>query len=499
METNQLNTTLNGLIGHLAIDTPEEQKKFTQLSKSLSKSSLKENICEPVKPGFSFEKSDLFFEERILEIRKKNINSIVNKNVKGKEEPQYRVFRREVPVREQLLHNSIAEWAVGAKVDHSIGPFNQKDGRQFWFDFFPIEKLIALYMQGETDPVLLFKIKPGRQLAVNPDLPITANPSKTYNLLKGSIWISSKFLAPNAPSGTYTGLTINSGKIQLSDKPQKVNDKLTVSSNTTITVQLNLDQPEVADPDDESPYGIDAREMQLQLPETLEFHFSGNGRSIDNVSQSGWNLYGQAIEFDWSESAQTTYDTQIQRIVFPFQASEQNVEIQKNESDFNFLSEEAEIDRSGWVLPVASIDISQPVAAGGIGEMFVQCKKGLLDGWHGLKGGGFSLNAPGLLVAPGQILLADLSAGNSHASQSLELWKDELNKFGTKVELTFSNQTTFFYASNANGNELLMTFTNADFEIDRPVRVNCEPPPVRSLNSLLLIAVNKTNRLIYLV
>ena len=503
MESQHISSALKRLIGHLKIETAEDQKKLNQLKKSLSKSVIEEKIERLRQTEFSFEKSDLFSDDLISDIQKKSISSIVNNRLKKKEATKYKVFRREIPVREPLLHSSVAEWAAGSKVDHSLGPFLNEDGRRFWYDFYLIEKLTALYMQGVANPVLLFKIKEGGPVVASRgvghrNISVIGRPSRTYSLVKGSIWINSRFLAPNAPEGTYAGLTINSGKITLSNSPQNINDKLTVSANTTVKVELNLDQQESKDADTKSKYGKDARAMQLQLPEILEFHFSGNGRTIDNAGSASWNLYGQKMGFEWIKNQQTMYDAQIHRIVFPFKSSEQNINIQSNESEFHKLAKEAEIQKSGWVLPVASVDISEPTVAAGTGAMYVQCKKGLVNEWIGLKGGGFSLNAPGFLVGPGQILIADLSAGNPHASQMLKLWKDDKNEQGTNVFLTFSGNVPFFYLSNVNGNELLMTWSDAGFRIDRPVKVNGEPPAIHSLNSLLIIAASTTNRLVYL-
>ena len=239
--------------------------------------------------------------------------------------------------------------------------------------------------------------------------------------------------------------------------------------------------------------------MGLRLPQTLEFHFSAQGRSIDDVGGTNWNLYGQSLNFAWNNQQQTTYDPQLQRIVFPLTPSEENLEIQNSESEFNTINGSAQIARSAWALPVAQIDITQPTAAEGIGAILVQTLQGLTNTWQGLNGSGLNLPSPSLLVAPGQILITDLFANNPHAKQSLNLWKDEVNEFGTKVELTFPDNIPFFYTSNANGNELLMCFTNADFQVDRPVKVNCEPPAIRSLNSLLLVAVSDDNKLIYLL
>lgn len=499
METQQLNTTLNNLVGHLVIDTPEAKKNLERLSQSLTKSSLGTKLHRPIKKEFTFEKSDLFFENRIAVNQKKVIADIIKNRVTVADKLQYKVFRREAPIREHLLHNSIADWAVGAKVDHSIGPFKSKDGRQFWYDFFPIERLISLYMQGEASPVLLFKVKTGLPISRRTVGGRTLKLIKSYTLTKGSIWILSKFIAPNAPAGSYTGLTIKDGKITLSTKPKTINKKLTITAATTISVHLNLDQQKVTDSDDTSPYGKDARELEFQLPEILKFHFNGIGRTIDLAGNANSKLYGQKMSLSWNKAQQTTYDPLLQRIFFPYTTSEPSLVIKNNASDFNTLKGETLIGRNGWVLSAAIIDTSQPLAAEGIGQIFIQCKEGLSDSWQGLQAGGLNLTAPSFIISPGQIFLMDLLAGNAHANQSLELWQDELNPFGTKATLRFSDQTPFFYASNANGNELLMTFTNANLQIDRPVRVNGEPPEVRSLNSLLLIGVSKTNKLIYLM
>jgi len=499
MEQQALNDTLNNLIGHLVLDSPRAQEDFENLANSLSKSALEDGDKMVTARQPIFEKSDLFFENRISEKRGRAIDSIAYKRTAKDSDPQFRVFRREVPLREHLLQNSVAEWAVGAKVDHSVGPFTSKDGRQFWYDFFPIVKLVALYIDGEAQPALLFKIRENGQIFVGPNLPIAANPSKTYNLIQGSIWVNSKYLAPNAPANTFVGLAITGGRVTLEEQPQMVNEKLTIGTNKKITVNLELDQPEVTDAISDSTYGDDARQMQLQLPQTLRFHFSSNGRSIDEVGNASWELYGQALGFEWNANGQTTFDNQLQRIVFPFNASEQTIIIQNNASSFHFLSQNAQIDRSGWVLPVATIDIVQPLAAAGIGAMMVQGDHGILNRWTGLEGGNLSLNAPIFIVGPGQISLTDLSTANSHASQSLHLWKDEINPLGTKVNLSFADTSTFFYISNANGNELLLTSANADFQIDRPVKVDGYAPTVRSLNSLLVIGVSEAFRLVYLL
>jgi len=317
-------------------------------------------------------------------------------------------------------------------------------------------------------------------------------------LAQGSLWINSRLLAANAPAGTYTGLTIQGGTIALTSRPVNQGGKLMVPVNTAISLQLRLNQPEAVGVNPNTPFGIDARNLQLALPQTVSLQFGPQTQPIQELGNASCTLYGQSLNFEWTNQAQPSYDPVLQQIVVPFTASESILQIRQSESEFDTMRGAAPITRRGWALPVATIDLAQPTEAAGIGAILVQCGKGLVSTWQGLEGGGLGLAIPAFLVSPGQIFLADLTTGNPHAHQSLDLWKDQVNPFGTTVKLVFPTATLFFYVSNANGNELLSVFTNADFQIDRPVKVNGEPPAVQSLNSLLVIAVNASQKLIYL-
>ncbi|MCP4204378.1 MAG: hypothetical protein GY769_20900 [bacterium] len=496
MRKRRLQKTLRQLAGHLVIESEEQQRAFDSLTRAMAEADLPEDRSAVIQSDFSIGKADLFFDETIPKQRFEALDHLADRIADGTEKPQYRMFVREVPLREPLLHGSVPPWAAGARASRSIGPFAHKDGRQFWFDFYPIVKLVALYIQGVTEPVLLFKLRRGRPSTGRAAKPVRY--SKVYSLAKGSIWINARFLAPNAPTGTYVGLAIDGGRVGVNATAVEENGKLTVAANTTITVDLDLDQAEVKDANDEVPHGADARHLKLELPDKLSFHFSGHGRTIDEVGDARWELYEQELGFAWKSDAQTTYDPLLQRVVFPFAASAEALEVRECRSQAHALSGRAEIIRSAWALSVATIDVSQPTEASGTGAMLVQTKAGLADAWQGLEGGGLQLANPVFLVSPGLIFLADLTGGNPHAQQTLELWQDDLNQFGTTVVLAFPLPALFFYASGANGIELLMTFANADFQIDRPVEVSGEPPAVRSLHSLLVLAVTPGGNLIYL-
>lgn len=497
MNQQELLDLLSSLSGHLQITTKEDEKNLERLQENLSDTVLDEEAVSLKSSRFSFEKSDLLFKEKIAPDRLRRLDRLSERIAARTKDPEFRVFVREVPVRSTQLQGSVPAWAGGAAVEKTIGPFLNKDGRRFWFDFYKIEKLVALYIQGRPNPVLLFNVSLFRRF-IDRNLPLITDLLHSYRLVPGSIWINSEIFASNAPAGYYTGLKIKGGEITLSSPPSLVNNKLTIAGTTTVTVRLELDQPEVKDADPSSAYGIDARTMELQLPEHLQFHFSGNGRQLDEISGARWNVYGDGRQFGWNNQSNPTFNATLNRILIPFNSGPDQFGVSNCQSPFNTVSGNAAVQQSAWALPVAIINISQPSPAEGIGGMVIQCDKGLFTQWKGLEGGEVILKNPYLLADPGRIGITDLQAGNIYCNQEYKLWKDELNPFVSTIQLSYSNSFPFIFNTTANGNEAVFVLTNANPQVDRPVTVAGQALDIHSKNSLLLLAVNKTLQLIAL-
>ena len=184
MNAQQLHSVLGRLSGHLIASTPQQENEIQQLHQSLSRSLLPEDIQQLKGSSFVFENSDLFAAEKIPAERSAALQAIADKKTAEVTEPELRVFVREVPVRSPQLYASVPQWAGGAAVDHTIGPFTNKDGRQFWFDFFRIEKQVALYIQGSPDPVLLFNVRT-RLIFTDLNLPPVTDLLPVYQLPAG--------------------------------------------------------------------------------------------------------------------------------------------------------------------------------------------------------------------------------------------------------------------------------------------------------------------------
>ena len=418
--------------------------------------------------------------------------------VKETAQADLRVFVRDVPVRTSQMNGSVPLWASGAAVEKTIGPFLNKDGRQIWFDFFRITKLVALYIEGQPDPAILFNVSLAKKF-IQDNLPPVVDALPSYHLIPDSVWINSALLAPSAPVGFYTGLKIKGGNITVSAPPHIVDGKLTISAATTVTVRLDLDQPAVTDADPASPYGVDARNAVLHLPGQLAFHFSGGGRTIDSVAGSiNWAVYSQSADFQWNNQVVPTFDAILNRILIPLTCSENKFTVRDCQSPFTTFEGTADIQRSAWALPTAQIDVARPSPAVGIGGLAIQCKKGLTSQWQGLQGGAVNLANPYMLCDPGRINVTDLQAGNVFCTQEYKLWTDKVNPFGSSVKLQYTVSFPLVYNTFANGNEASLTLANANPLVDRPVTVNGHPFDIHSKNSALIVAVNKALKLIYL-
>ena len=259
-------------------------------------------------------------------------------------EAGYRVAVREVPLRSTQLHGSNPAWASGAALEASLGPFLSLDGRRFWFDFFRIEKLVALYVQGIAEPALLFKLRT-RFRFIGIDLPLAADAAPGYHLNAGSIWINSRLLASNAPPGFFTGLTIRSGNIALSAAPQIVDGRLTIAPSTTVRVELQLAQQTVNDADPSSDYGKDARAADVRLPREFAFHFGGGTHALDQLLVTRAGEFTDTSELRLGSNQQaTTHDSVLNRVLIPLTASTDRFAVADNQSPFHTFSGETKLD-----------------------------------------------------------------------------------------------------------------------------------------------------------
>jgi len=477
------------------IGFPSENRDIRSLRLSLSRSLLSGDVAQLKHSAFQFGNANLFGIENVSPELASALQATADHIASAGSIPEYRAFLREVPVRSGQLPASTAMWASGAAVDHTVGPFVSTDGRRVWFDFFKIERLIALYIQEMADPALIFKVNLQARIP-DPLLPAITDALTFYNLPASSIWINSQVLASDAPAGVYNGLSISGGEIALSAKPLLASGKLTIAADTIVRVKLDLQQPAL-DGDDSSSYGSDARSAELKLPDQFSFHFSGQGHGVDSVGSASWNIYGDEGDFGWDRGATATYDPGLRHTLLPFRKSGNIFSAAECHSPFFTLQGEAPVVASAWAIPAASLDIVNPTPAAGIGGLLIRTKAGLTSRWSGLQGGKLSLVAPSILAEPGRLEITDQQASNRFCSQRFELWEDAQNPFGTTLDVRYLALTPIVYNSSAAGDEVLFVVVNGEVKIDRPVTVAGDAIPIHTSNSMLVVAASNKSRFLY--
>ena len=488
------------LTGHLVIATSRDEHAVNALHEELSRALTHTDLATAKDRYFSVESSDLFFADAVAPQQRSRLTRLAERMAARTTPAELRVFVRDVPVRTTQMIGSVPPWAGGAAVEKTLGPFLSKDGRRIWFDFFRITRLVALYVSGRPDPAILFNVSLAKRF-LNASLPPVVDASTVYHLIPDSVWINSALLAPNAPAGLFTGLKIRGGTITLTAPPQLVGGKLTLAPAAKATVALDLDPTSAVDADPASPYGIDARKATMQLPGRLSFHFSGGGGAgtVDAVAGDiDWMVYGESADFRWNADVAPTFDALLNRVLIPLDCSVNRFTVRDCASPFTTFDGAADVERGAWALPAAQIDLIKPSPAAGIGGLAVRCKKGITVLWQGLKGGAVNLTNPWLLSDPGRLNFTDLQAGNVFCTQDYVLWKDDLNKFGSTVNITYAAAFPFVYNTFANGNEAFLALANTNPRLDRPVIVTGQPFDIHSKGSVLIVAVNKAWKLIYL-
>ena len=487
------------LSGHFKTASSHDERAVNTLQQQLVRALGHDDITAIRGHFLSIDGSDLFFSEAVATPERARLTRLADRIAQtGERAPELRVFVRNVPVRSTQIPGSVPSWAAGASVAQTLGPFTGVDGRSYWFDFFRITRLVALYVQGSSDPAVLFNTTLVKSLS-DAALPLVVDPDTTYQLAPDSVWINAQLLAANAPPGLFAGLKIRKGTLTLSAPPQLIAGRLTLAATTQASVTLDLDPTTSPDTDNSSPYGRDARDLALQLPSRFAFHFKGNVGAVDGVGEEiSRRVYGQATSFRWREGRSPDYDVLLNRVLVPLDSSERRVDIAECLSPINTLSGSAKLERSAWALPVALLDVARPSPAAGIGGLATRCGKGLTTQWQALQGGAIDLANPWLLCDPGRIGVSELQASNAFCTQEYRLWADDANPYGATVKLHYAASSPFFYNSLANGNEAYLTFADAKSLLDRPVTVTALPLNIRSKNTAVIVAASRAARLLYL-
>jgi hypothetical protein len=499
MEKDLLQSLLAEFYAQFEGNDSSEKSLLTEGIPILAKSLQFQSASDALSEKLSIQSSDLFFRNRVADPKKIQLEKVVEESVKLKEKvPTTKVFVREVPIRTSQIKSSVPAWAIGAKVEKTIGPITRIDGREVFFDVYRIEKLIALRKQGSNEPFILFKTsftKPKIQLVNAPPIEV----QDSYKVLAGTVWVQVKLFDSTVPANRYFGLKVKSGQIDLSAKPVAQGTNLILAVNAQVTVNLALDSAAVKAAKSNKIYGADAAAISLQCPDQLNFRFNGSGiGQISGASNAEWEVYNEKGSFQFSNQ-QPFLNQQLNRFCIPFNYSKADFEPSKFHGKYFSLEGKPAIKSSSWAIPAGEIDLNAPLEVAGVGGMLQVWNKGMKANWQGIKGGSLPLNESLFLVEDGRIAISALDTGTPGIYQDFDHWKDSLNPYGTSLHLRYSAQSLFLYNCLAEGTELVVSQADASINVDRPKQVNGHAVAVKTKKSVVFLGGSETQNLIYLI
>ncbi len=470
-------STILDLTGHLKINSKEEEKSLQFLEEHLARMLVAEQEELPLTAnGFHSERSD-FLNGIALEntSRFRDLESLTNKVVRKYEKrakSDYRVFRRTVPKANGFLTGSSPTWGTGVAVDFTLGPYTSNNGLRYWFDFYriPKTKLVAIHFGNEAEPSILLPLR----------LPRIVSPRINYQVARGSIWIRSNLLAPGAPAGKYTGLTVKGGNLVLSSPNAPIRRKLTMPPSSFIELNLQLAQQDTPTSSNDD-HGLDAKNSEIELPGHCSFKINQTKAKLTKLDSATWQLYGDERIFSLSQTPTIEYSELLGRVLVTVSSNRKSFDITKEGclSHFSSFVGSAAVLRNVWALPSGSIDVSRPPDAAGIGALALKCDLGISAKWEGLEGGRVTLGASWFMLEPGLISVVAESANGLYARQKYNLWQNDNNQIYSEALLQFNKSFPFRFVASHEGFEVIVTLVDSALKVDRPVKVNGQPFEVK--------------------
>ena len=374
-------------------------------------------------------------------------------------------------------------WAAGMAVDHTLGPFIDHTGRWLWFDFFRRVHTVSVVRGTEV----ILQVPIGGLLTARQD----------YILAAGSVWLKSQLLAPSAPGGAYTGLSITGGRLSFRSPVTLSGGAIVIIGSDTCELTLELDQP-VPDVTADTTTGRDAKDLAIHLPAQVTIDCTPGHAVVTHAGDADQQVYGAAYRYT-RVTGTVVYDTALNRILIPYRTEATQVTVPIVTSDLISLSGAGAILESYWALPVTVAALADLGSAAGAGALAMRAGPGLLAKWAGLDKGQIWLNECYLLIEPGRIALTAVHAGGRSRS-TLEMW-DENNPgrhVRSQVELTYGPTFVLLYNCLSSGAETIaLNGVALAASLDRPVTASGQRPAVRAPAAAVYFMKIKADRFVH--
>jgi hypothetical protein len=395
---------------------------------------------------------------------------------------QFHVFARTSAVRSSQLAGSFNQLLSGTSVD-TVGPFLVKNHPPFFIDFIRIQRSVAVFIQGNPTPIMYFKIT----VDLRPGPVVIVPKLDRYGIIPTSVWVQAKLLHPLAPPELYTGLKIASGTIDFAGNFTSNQTGIILGPGATFSCQLQLLQKTASANLPAGQYGKDAMDATIKLP--IEFAFNNNG--IVKVGGVSVTVFGNSLSAPENARPNIKFFAQQRRLGISLNLSQEPVFVaNKTESPLFNIRGRAAITAFWWALPLAQIQLMQPLEADGNGALLLECGDGLFANIKGTGRDEIALVNPQFLIEPERINLTDTSSNGAGKLHTFSLWQ-EGGKFITEATINFLKGATIIFNTLSQGEEMLSSLAGFTINADRPVNIRNEAVALRTEKGNMTISANE--------
>ncbi|WP_126974490.1 hypothetical protein [Gynurincola endophyticus] len=362
-----------------------------------------------------------------------------------------------------LLEAAQPLWARASKPVQTFGPFPDGDGRNIFIDFYRVVKLVTLYVG--TTPILSFS----STLRSSPLIPNPALGTQ-LTLNKGSLWVNAQLLNVNAAPTLFAGFDITKGTLTLSKAPTLTNNRYTLTSGTTIQLELTLANSNSTP--NSSSVALDTNTIKLEFP--TDIFLSGNTQklSFSTKNKGICKAYEYSSDYAVGSSAAFGFNAADKVLELPLSFNQNVFANKTNDNKYFNVSGNTIAKALHWVFPLSAINFNQIPAATNNFFLKVTLDKGLSINWRHLKYQAFLLQKPVLYINKSNILWKDEEAYGLEGATHLDLWKTKAAHLRSTLDITYTKKQILAFLSDADQNmEMVSTLGNVTGNFDRPISV----------------------------
>lgn len=367
----------------------------------------------------------------------------------------------------------VPDWARGAKVLDSYGPFVDAAGGLHWVDLLPITTSTQIGFASASAPFGMVPVRTS---------PIFATPSNELRLGAGSVWVLASLFGPGFPAAEFTGFAITGGTLVCTQPLTYQNDSYEAPAGSTLTLTATLGSVSAGGAGG-SP---DAAVATEQPPGDIVIEFTASSAVLQTVGGSGATTYGTSLTLQWTGGSPTPA-ADLPEVHIPCTASRSDFAFTQVLSEAFAPSGSAPITAASWALPLASTPITALPEAAGPGTVRLDLGAGATLS-AGLSSHAVPVSSWVLEVATGTLFAVAQSAG-APTSTTLSLWPEAAPP-GRSATLEFDTLSdSVFSLIGSTTIEWTTTTGSVTAHLDRPLASSGSPIPFTSQGGAAAVAV----------